>query len=528
MKVQISSTIRKFLCLFTLIVLATGSIMARAQSTSVGGGTLSWNVNEDGGQCGQENQYMVWNFNSFEFNFNGAIYALSPANALYYQDNGQPGCPTPGGQSVSLLLPSAVGLGSDCTITFIPFSTSQGSAYLGSSCAVTTSGFINPKYVVVGVIYAPPGSSSFVQYTNTTTVGSTSTISSSFQNDVGYSVTLSNAVKIPGALPVSGGVKLTFTESTDYTQGTSSSTSTSVTQTASVIHKAGGTPTFSPLTNDDDYIVLWINPELLLTYTTPIGGNSASLVMTGYAFDPNDPASGQPPVSGPYISGPDVVQVQVGCLNGHITCPSTLGWLNNVEGTGSYVSSGLLARTWQAPSNGYSWPAGEVAGLTFSDVCQILSFDPLAEMPGECPTQNDYTLLSSFPSTTSDGRFTKIAYPPNPISYPVGGANTQYTLTQTNSLSESEGNSTTIKQAFSVSESFGVNFLGVFKSTATLKQSDTLTWNYSTLSALSTSSSLANALSITGPPDTPAYDGPVEFLAYQDNTFGTFVFVPVN
>ena len=33
------------------------------------------------------------------------------------------------------------------------------------------SGFINPKYVVVGVVYAPPGASSSVQYTNTTSVG---------------------------------------------------------------------------------------------------------------------------------------------------------------------------------------------------------------------------------------------------------------------------------------------------------------------------------------------------------------------
>jgi hypothetical protein len=37
---------------------------------------------------------------------------------------------------------------------------------------------------------------------------------------------------------------------------------------------------------------------------------------------------------------------------------------------------------------------------------------------------------------------------------------------------------------------------------------------------------LTNALSVTGPPDGSNYDGPTQFLAYQDNTFGTFVFVP--
>jgi hypothetical protein len=520
---------RKFLCLFFLIVLSFGFASAQVTqgSTSVGGGTLSWNASEDGGLCSPGNDYMVWDFSLFEFNYNGVIYELS-GSAFWYQDNNGTGCPISGARPITLTLPSAVGYGNNCTVIFTPTSGSQGYANLGSSCNVGISGFINPKYMVVGVMYAPPGSSSFVEYTDTTTVGSTSTISSSFQNDVGFSVTIKGGVGIPATGIASGGVKLTYTQSSDYTQGTSSSTSTTVTQAASVSHKVGGTPTFSPLTNDDDYIVLWINPELLVTYTAPVGSTSASLVMTGYAFDPNDPASGAPPASGPYISGPDIIEVQVGCLNGHISCPSTLGWLNDVEGTGSYVNSGLLARAWQAPSNGYSWPAGEVAGLTFSDICQILSFDPLAETPSECPIQNDYTLLSSLPSTTSDGRYTKIGYPPNPINYPVGGATTPYTLTQTNSLSESEGNSTTIKQAFSLSEELEVSFLGIFSADTTLKESDTLTWSYSTLSALSTSSILMNALSVTGPPDTPAYSGPVEFLAYQDNTFGTFVFVPLN
>ena len=38
---------------------------------------------------------------------------------------------------------------------------------------VGTPGIVNPKYVVVGVTYAPPGPSSYVQYTGTTNVGDT-------------------------------------------------------------------------------------------------------------------------------------------------------------------------------------------------------------------------------------------------------------------------------------------------------------------------------------------------------------------
>ena len=390
----------------------------------------------------------------------------------------------------------------------------------------SVQGFINPKYVVVGVIYAPPGSNSYAQYTNLTSVGNTITLANSFQSDVGYSVSTSGM--LGAASFVGGGIKLTATESTDYTYGTSSSTAETITQTSTVSYRVNGTPTESPVNNDYDYILLWINPELLVLYTPPAGSNPASLVWAGYAFDPNDPASGEPPQSGPYISGPDIVEVQVGCLNGDFSCPSTLTWLNGVEGTGSYVTSGILARSWASVANGYQWPSGETPGLTFSDVCQILTFDRLSASPSQCTTQNDYTLLGSFPSTTLDGRYTKAPYPPNPTQYPVGGTTEQYSLVQTNTQSVSSGNSTQIKQAFSVEEEFGGSFFDLLSSTTTVKDSLTLTWNYSTLSTLTTTNTLTNALSITGPPDTPTYDGPVEFIAYQDNTFGTFVFVPVN
>lgn len=74
------------------------------------------------------------------------------------------------------------------------------------------NGFVNPKYVVVGVTYAPPGSSSYVQYTGTTSIGNTTTIASSFSNAVGFSVSVTASIKGWGA---KGSV--TGTSSTDYT-----------------------------------------------------------------------------------------------------------------------------------------------------------------------------------------------------------------------------------------------------------------------------------------------------------------------
>ncbi len=429
--------------------------------------------------------------------------------------NGTAGHSGDGGVATSAELngPSGVALDSAGDVFIADFTNCRIRAVGGD---VALSGFINPRYVVVGVVYAPPGASSSVQYTNTTSVGDTTTITNSFQSDVGYSVSVSAGIGIPAGGIVDGGagVKLTFTESTDYTQGSNSSETVTISKASTIAYTTPGTPTFAPVNSDYDYIWLWINPELLVSYIPKKGSNPATLQLTGYAFDPTDPASGEPPPSGPYISGPDIVEVQVGCLDGDFSCPSTLTITDGV------VTSGTLARSWAAGE--YQWASGQGPGLTSADIANILTFDLLVP-------SNKYTLLNSFPSTTSDGRYTKEPYPPNPIQYPVGGATEMYNTVQMNTESVASGASTIIKQAFGVSEEFGTNFFDIFSSTTTMTESLTLTWNYTWLNTLTTTTTLTDALTVKGPPDPPpTYDGPVEFIAYQDNIFGTFAFVPVN
>jgi hypothetical protein len=376
-------------------------------------------------------------------------------------------------------------------------------------------GFINPKYIVVGVTYAPPGSSSFVEYGQTTSVGSSTNISSSFTSEVGFSVSVSNSFGLPAGqtVPVQGGtgVKLTVSESTDYTQGSSSSTTNTISKASTIMYKTNGTPTFSPVSSEYDYIWLWLNPEIVFSYVP--GSSPAILQMDGYALDPTDPASGEPQSGVPYIGGPDVLEVQVGCLDGTFSCPTTLTISNGV------VTAGALARSWA--DSEYTWATGEGPALTTSDITNILSFDPL--WPG-----NNYTLLNSLPSTTSDGRFSEEPFPPNDIQYPVGAGTEQYSNVQTDTYAVASGSSHSVKEAFGVSETFGT-FLDLFSSTTTMTESETLTWTYSYLDTLTTTTTLTDELSITGPPDPPpTYTGPPQFLAYQDNLFGTFAFVPLN
>lgn len=376
-----------------------------------------------------------------------------------------------------------------------------------------TSGFINPKYVVVGVTYAPPGASSSVSYANTTMVGTTTNVSTSFTNDTGFSVSVTKGIGVPAGGIKDGGVNLTVSQSQNYTQGSSTSVTNTVSKSTTIAYSTPGTPTFSPVNSDYDYIWLWLNPELVMTYVPVNGATPASLVLTGYAFDPNDPVSGQPQQGVPYVGGPDILQVQVGCLNGHFSCPSTLVLTNGV------VTSGSLARSW---ANGlYVWPTGDGPALNSQDIANILTFDPLVP-------SNNYTLLGGFPSTTSDGRFTKEPFPPNPIQYPVGGATETYSMAQMNSQSVAQGTKNETKQTFGVSIEFNTSFIGLFSSSTTIKETQTLTWDYSRLDTLNTSQTLTNQLSVKGPPDPPpTYTGPTQFILYQDNIFGTFAFVPV-
>jgi hypothetical protein len=279
----------------------------------------------------------------------------------------------------------------------------------------------------------------------------------------------------------------------------------------SLAFKTTGTGSaFSPVDSDYDTIWLWLNPVVLLTYTPATSKTVAGIQWSGYGFDTTDP-SGE--------TQPDVYPVQVGWLNGHF-------------GNSPSIDA-ILARSWVSP--GMTWPSGDGPGLNSTDIANIIAADPL--------TNPDYTLLNSFPSTTSDGRFTIMegSNSPNPIPYTQagpgngGGLTTTYSTTQSDTQSVASGTSSTFKQSFGLQEVFKATIFGTGLTT-TLKQTDTLTWTNSWLNTLTTTTTLADALSVTGPncpaappgPCNPVYAGPGQFLVYQDNQYGTFLFFPSN
>lgn len=369
---------------------------------------------------------------------------------------------------------------------------STNSAYT-TPLTVDVTGFVNPKYVIVGVTYAPPGPSSNVTYTNSTLVGTTTTTTSSFLNDVNVTVTVTKDISAFKVGPNGFVIKLTNSQSTDSIQGSNSSSTVTVSKAATVSYKTNGTDNAcAPVNHDDDTIWLWLNP--LMVYTAFAGKN---LQWNGYGYDPNDPSG---------TGGRDVFPVQVKYLNGHAHDPSI---------------DTILARGWVTTYEpGMIWPAGEGPGLTSTDKANILAADPF--------TNPSYILPTPPPSTTADGRFTQDPYPPNPIAYVPGGLTTGFSTINENTQSVAQGTSYTYIQAFGTEANFsGGSFLGSF--TIDLKTTHTLTSTNTWLNTLTVTQTNTNALSVTEPSTcNPPYAGPGQFIVFQDNQNGTFMFYPEN
>lgn len=372
------------------------------------------------------------------------------------------------------------------------------------SASAAYRGFINPKYVIVGVTYAPPGPASNVTYSNSTLVGNTTEIKDSFQSTVNLTISVTKDIS---AWTLIGGaaVKVTGTQSTEYSQGSGSSSSITISKQTSVSDMTVGTGNaFVPVNHDYDTIWLWLNP-LLIYSLTPAAPNL--LEWDGYGYDNHD------------VNGPDVFGVQVGWLNGHFGVNPSI--------------QAVLARSWvTANEPGMIWPAGEGPGLTAADIANILKADPFAG--------GTYSLPSPLPSTSADGRFTQISFPPNPVNYIQsgpgngGGTTTTYDVIYTNTSVVGKSATNSFKQAFGTDVQLkGGTWLASF--TIDIMQTDTLAWMHSWENTLTNTTTLTRALSVTGPgcpqtspPCVPVYTGPGEFIVYQDNLYGTFMFYPSN
>jgi hypothetical protein len=509
--IQNAANLRKLSCLITFIMLAFGLTVARAQTQNLGldGGTLSWTVTERTGNCGAVASFPLYIYNSFNFTYGGTNYPLSGQTAYYgpVSPASYAGCDgsEPGPIQISL---SA--FGSNCYIAFTSESTAGTGSATASGCTFTplgVQGYVDLKYLVVGVTYAPPGPSgnTWVQYSNSTYVGNTMSLTNSFQSTFTKSISIQRGFSIFGW--AGGNISTSYSTSNSQESTNSQSVTTSINvQSGETTYGTGNY--FSPVNNDYDIIWVWLNPVTVFTVT------SNTVTWNGYGYNTADQ------------NGMDIVGIPLGYLNGDFGPISS--WDNYT----------LLERAWAV--NTESFPAGQSAGLTSTDLANIAAYDPFS-VSTYGPDYIGYVP----PSTTSNGRFTMStctsgsSFPYSQGSPSVNASIYTCNLTYTSLTTLANSITNTTSQTFSTDIGLSAQFLAQFN--LLLQNSNTLTWTTSAQQSITNGTTLANSLSVQGPPCgntppsltcVPEYNAsgyqPLQFDVYQDNLYGTFMFAPIH
>jgi hypothetical protein len=535
----------RFAFLAVVVLLNATSALAQTATYNLGPnlGTIAYSYDQSEGTCSFYSGSILVNNN----------YWIVTYSSIYYENS----LVTP---AIKQSLPSFTvivaspgpGIGTDdnCpanTPTSPPPMTYDGSGYtiqlnegdIPSSSPLTAyiyvTGYINPKYVVAGIIYAPPPglvsggvSKGNVSYTDSDLVSSTITTKKSFAASSSYSESsvVSLGVNISGW---AGGTQSGGSTSS-YTQSTTTTDSTAVT-----VQKTSGTtlgvngPECSYVGVDHDYdiIQVWLNPVRIYTLTNYGASAGGSVIEpNGYGYSTLD----QP--------GTDVYGVYAGELNGDLPVRSS--------------TTMAFGRAWASSEN---WLEGQGPALTAQDQQNILKMDPYWDCTYESPWTNTGTAACAKPPSPT--RFTESGGDQNfPYTQPEVGDSPSfqtYTLSYTNTDTQGTDVTATESQTFGIENAFNGKVFGL-GFTKTLTQSWTTTETYETSSQFTTSNTTTATATIWQPPCnvvdgvcSPVYPpanayNPVtcaaittlpsafgqgdEFYIYQDNLFGTFLMEP--
>jgi hypothetical protein len=505
-------------CLFLLIFAFTSGVASAGTYTvPAGNGTLGYTATVYTATCyyvlGAHTYpftYYQTTYSSFSFTISGTTTPLTGGVSTIDDPEpppiGNKNCPKSNFPTITLFSP---GVG----IEFTPSGDTSGAAILGST------GYVNPKYVILGVTYAPPGSQSYVQYANSTMVGTSTSLNGSFSNNVGLKIAVASTMGVKGTLPDVGGTygwsdteTNTFSENFTVELDTSSSVAIS-SQDTWTIKVPGPLSSYVGVDHDYDVIWLWLNPLLNFTIFSDTPKN---ITWTGYNFDADD------------VPEMDIYGVYLGWLTGRLTSPG--------PGSSSFTP---LARTWAGlPSNGQIWPSGTKPSLLNTAGTAI---DPTvgAAIAASDPFSNlSYTVtIPPGSQTSSDGRFTLTGNQVVDYVQPgPGGQPYTQTLAETTTKTQTQGEGAKVTTAlgYSWENKFTASFLENSWSTD-VTASDTLTFidqwstvNTATVAETATGSVTGPVCTVVGAYCSPVYTGPTEFEVFQDNVYNTYMFYPVN
>jgi hypothetical protein len=332
------------------------------------------------------------------------------------------------------------------------------------------TGTLNPKFYVLTVIYAPPGtnggnSASSVSYAQGSTAGSTVSASDSFKQD--YKITAGAEMNLDG-----------FDTTAEASVGTSDTStnkqSTEITfSKTSEINLPG--PSVDDIDHDHDKIYLLLSPTIKMTF---------------------------------YQSAPGQVSRIEWKLVGGRALPFFVGWLNN------HVQ----------PIPPAELHALQGAGITPQDYPTILKADPFASLQRVRIPLNQAIGTSS--STPDPRRFqdTNNSFPYEPPLTAKDQQGTQkLTITHTINQTSSVTNETEYSVGLNVKTSANILDLVI----ASLKSENTWTWTDETASSTSNGTTESATIVVGGP--AFGYQGNIENVdVYLDTTYKTFLFWPVS
>ena len=436
---------------------------------------------------------------------------------------------------------------------------------------------IFPKYKVLGVVYAPPGSSGSVTYGKSTLVGTSHSMTTM------NSYTSINSTSDTSGFSIFGfGSTTTDTNSDGWTTTQEYTSSVAVqTTNGNSISTMGPISSSLGVNHDNDIIYIWLNPVVLTqvtsytpkTQTNPavIGLNWTGLqsngcdltdtnsvnTLTFYQF-----ASGCDPNQFPY---PDIVGIPVWCLkNPYWPGQGCAQWLQ-------YTSRSWDDSLWLNSSGTPISP-----GLTLQDYADILQADPFVALNGNSvnvchPTYgpdldpNDpETIPANAPLPLQAGQVNPVGIAPQScgqpvisgvnqpfamsrfqpygtVEYPEPGPNGlpstysgSFTLSTTNLTGQTAVDSHTTSYSHNTTDSFTFSFvipvgdtavpIGDFNIGMGNGYSNSQTWQQQNSVINSTTGTTTAAYSITGPQLSDNYTGPATYNVYWDNVYGTYAF----
>lgn len=361
-----------------------------------------------------------------------------------------------------------------------PFSasvTKSNPAQGTSFTAAAPVGKVDPKYYVLSILYAPPGNKSSNGYTNSTTYGTTTTISQNFS--ASDSTTFSAAAGLFG-----NGGTFGWTFGFATMTGNSEAFGWSVTDGQGVTLDAAGPS--NAINHSQDTFVIWLNPEITFEPTSSTATNYGIGTPQQSSSDPN-PGSPQ---------SMDTVTVSVAELKNPSLIPaSVLGPQHLPDGEVLPGLSDICAN-----------PSACVA----SDFTAIVNSDPLVNFS---PTENPTSV-----NGTNNTRFVEI-YSSEPLSGPpYSGADPVV-----NSWNATDSSQTTDTWTGGYSYTAGLTTGGGFSILGfglTVTNTDTLTWSYS--ESVGETNGRSHEMGITLESSTVACSEDV--AVFEDTVFHTYAF----